>query len=221
MRCGVPSALYSTVTWLLASGRTNLQLAVFAQLGVVLHQAMGQVDRQRHQRAAFRCRRSRTSCPGRRRRRCRRPWRCRATARAGGTSTWQVSAAKPMRRIDVADVADGVADDAVDDVRGVRSALVVISPATMARSVVTSVSQATRLVGSAARQWSRMASLIWSATLSGWPIETDSLVNRYRFSLMAQVLWKRGKRRPPRPLGGLYDKVPKRGNYNWPLAASQ
>jgi len=36
---------------------------------------------------------------------------------------------------------------------GVRSALVVISPATTTRSVVTSVSQATRLVGSAARQW--------------------------------------------------------------------
>ena len=27
MRCGVPSALYSTVTWLLASGRSELQLA--------------------------------------------------------------------------------------------------------------------------------------------------------------------------------------------------
>src|SRR5262249_39416334 len=64
-----------------------------------------------------------------------------------------------------------------------RSALVVISPATTARSVVTSVSQATRLVGSAARQWSRMASLIWSATLSGGPIETDSLVKRYRSAL--------------------------------------
>src|SRR5438876_11222647 len=60
------------------------------------------------------------------------------------------------------------------------SARVVISPATTTRLVVTSVSQATRLVGSAARQWSRTASLIWSATLSGWPILTDSLVNRYR-----------------------------------------
>src|SRR6516162_1451384 len=63
---------------------------------------------------------------------------------------------------------------------GLRSARVVISPATTARSVVTRVSQATRLRGSAARQWSRMASLTWSATLSGWPIETDSLVKRYR-----------------------------------------
>src|SRR5262245_60032184 len=60
-----------------------------------------------------------------------------------------------------------------------RSTPVVTSPATTARSVVTRVSQATRLVGSAARQWSRMASLIWSATLSGWPIDTDSLVKRY------------------------------------------
>ena len=36
----------------------------------------------------------------------------------------------------------------------------------------------TRLVGSALRQWSSTASLTWSATLSGWPIDTDSLVNR-------------------------------------------
>src|SRR5882757_2753827 len=71
---------------------------------------------------------------------------------------------------------------------GVRSASVVISPATTARSVVTMVSQATRLVGSAARQWSRMASLIWSATLSGWPIDTDSLVKRYRSVLTRGVL---------------------------------
>jgi len=55
---------------------------------------------------------------------------------------------------------------------------VVISPATATKSVVTIVSQATRLFSSAARQWSRMASLIWSATLSGWPMLTDSLVNR-------------------------------------------
>src|SRR5258708_15866048 len=60
------------------------------------------------------------------------------------------------------------------------SALVVISPAMTTRSVVTSVSQATRLVGSALRQWSSTASLIWSATLSGCPIDTDSLVNKYR-----------------------------------------
>src|SRR6266478_5491228 len=73
---------------------------------------------------------------------------------------------------------------------GVRSASVVISPATTTRSVVTSVSQATRLVGSAARQWSRIASLIWSATLSGWPMETDSLVNRYRSEFTIESLAK-------------------------------
>src|SRR5262245_51327590 len=65
-------------------------------------------------------------------------------------------------------------------VAGDRSAFDVISPATTTRSVVTSVSQATRLIGSVARQWSRTASDTWSATLSGWPIDTDSLVNRKR-----------------------------------------
>src|SRR5262245_26843498 len=50
----------------------------------------------------------------------------------------------------------------------------------MARLVVTRVSQATRLVVSCLRQKSRTASEIWSATLSGWPMETDSLVNRKR-----------------------------------------
>ena len=81
-----------------------------------------------------------------------------------------------------------------------RSASVVISPATTTRSVVTRVSQATRLVGSAARQWSRMASLIWSATLSGWPIETDSLVNRYRSSLTDKTL--HGQEKEITPLRG-------------------
>src|SRR4051794_21101202 len=69
-----------------------------------------------------------------------------------------------------------------------RSAWVVISPATTARSVVTRVSQATRLAGSISRQWSRTASLIWSATLSGWPIDTDSLVNRYRSVVTKSLL---------------------------------
>ena len=48
-----------------------------------------------------------------------------------------------------------------------RMALVVISPATMQIPVVTSVSQATRLVGSTASAASRTASEIWSAILSG------------------------------------------------------
>src|SRR4029450_9183605 len=74
-----------------------------------------------------------------------------------------------------------------------RSALVVISPATTARSVVTIVSQATRLVGSADRQWSRISQLIWSAPSSGWAIDTDSLVKRYRSALTGVLLqWRRG-----------------------------
>src|SRR6266404_909062 len=46
------------------------------------------------------------------------------------------------------------------------------------RPVETSVSAATRPCGSCARIASRTASEIWSATLSGWPSETDSDVNR-------------------------------------------
>ena len=54
--------------------------------------------------------------------------------------------------------------------------VVVISPATTARPVVMSVSQATRPFGSSVRTASRTASEIWSATLSGWPSVTDSEV---------------------------------------------
>src|SRR6185312_14712390 len=57
---------------------------------------------------------------------------------------------------------------------------VVISPATHARPVVTSVSQATRAAGSSARIASRTPSEIWSAILSGWPSVTDSAVKRKR-----------------------------------------
>src|SRR5262245_54502075 len=57
-------------------------------------------------------------------------------------------------------------------------ASVVISPATMHWPVVTSVSHATREFLSWASSASRIASLIWSATLSGWPMVTDSLVKR-------------------------------------------
>lgn len=56
--------------------------------------------------------------------------------------------------------------------------LVVTSPATTTRPVATRVSTATRECGSSASMASRMASEIWSQTLSGWPIETDSEVNR-------------------------------------------
>src|SRR4051794_24025019 len=58
-------------------------------------------------------------------------------------------------------------------------AVVVISPAITHCPVVTSVSQATRALGSCARIASRTPSEIWSATLSGWPMVTDSLVNRW------------------------------------------
>ncbi|KAG1318435.1 hypothetical protein G6F63_015214 [Rhizopus arrhizus] len=57
-------------------------------------------------------------------------------------------------------------------------ALVVISPATMATPVLTMVSQATRARWSWVRIASSTASEIWSATLSGWPSETDSEVKR-------------------------------------------
>ena len=46
--------------------------------------------------------------------------------------------------------------------------------------VVIIVSTATRLRGSCASIASRIASLIWSAILSGWPSVTDSEVKRRR-----------------------------------------
>src|SRR3989339_602855 len=57
-------------------------------------------------------------------------------------------------------------------------AVVVISPAIMARPVVTRVSQATRANLSWAMMASKIASEIWSATLSGCPSVTDSEVKR-------------------------------------------
>ena len=52
------------------------------------------------------------------------------------------------------------------------------SPAMTTRFVVQSVSQATRAPASAPRYMSTTVSDIRSQTLSGWPSETDSLVNR-------------------------------------------
>jgi hypothetical protein len=46
-------------------------------------------------------------------------------------------------------------------------------------SAFTIVSHATLLEGSWASIASKIASDMWSATLSGWPIVTDSLVKRY------------------------------------------
>src|SRR3712207_677478 len=58
-----------------------------------------------------------------------------------------------------------------------------ISPEMTTRPVFTSVSQATRPVGSSRSTASRIPSEIWSAILSGWPSVTDSDVNRYSLSL--------------------------------------
>src|SRR5256885_3766310 len=57
-------------------------------------------------------------------------------------------------------------------------ALLVISPASTTRLSFTSVSAATREVLSCFRIASSTASEIWSATLSGWPSDTDSEVKR-------------------------------------------
>src|ERR1700691_1020092 len=67
-------------------------------------------------------------------------------------------------------------------------ALVVISPATVTTPVLTSVSQATRPRGSAAMIASRIASEIWSATLSGCPSDTDSEVKE-KLVLMSLKSW--------------------------------
>src|SRR3954470_13278790 len=74
---------------------------------------------------------------------------------------------------------------------------VVTSPATWTSPVVTRVSTATRLVGSWASSASRIASLIWSQILSGWPSATDSEVNRrWVTALLSQrLLTDPGRRR--------------------------
>ncbi len=55
---------------------------------------------------------------------------------------------------------------------------VVTSPATWTSPVVVSDSTATRELGSTVRSASRMASETWSQILSGWPMVTDSELNR-------------------------------------------
>src|SRR5215213_11855349 len=72
--------------------------------------------------------------------------------------------------------------------------VVEISPDTTTRPVFTSVSHATRPVGSSRMTASRMPSEIWSAILSGWPSVTDSEVNRYSFSESFMVSACRGGR---------------------------
>src|SRR5215510_4471647 len=58
------------------------------------------------------------------------------------------------------------------------TAFVVISPARTTRPVLHSVSAPTREYLSCASNASSTASEIWSETLSGWPSETDSDVNK-------------------------------------------
>src|SRR4029453_11645284 len=62
------------------------------------------------------------------------------------------------------------------------------SPARPTRLVVHSVSTATRDSGSAARNAATTESEMRSQTLSGWPSETLSLVNRYDFLDKARSL---------------------------------
>src|SRR3990172_5811077 len=64
----------------------------------------------------------------------------------------------------------------------------VISPKTKTRPVVTAVSQATRAIKSSRRKPSRMASEIWSQSLSGWPSVTDSDVRKSDGAVMKVVL---------------------------------
>src|SRR5919112_4950948 len=70
-------------------------------------------------------------------------------------------------------------------------ASVVTSPATWTRPVVAIVSTATRDSGSAASSASRIASLIWSQILSGWPSVTDSEVNSRSAVGAAPEVWGR------------------------------
>ena len=144
-----------------------------------LRDAVREHDRQRHQLArlvrrvaehhslvagADRCRADRRR-PDRAapRTRCRRPARCRATARRSPRRCRR----SPRR----SRISRGCSRCAVIVARtSARMSMyvsVVISPATTTRPVVISVSQATRLFGSFARTASRTASEIWSAILSG------------------------------------------------------
>ncbi len=152
---------------------------LLAHLGLLLDQAVGEVDGRRHERRRLR----------------------------GGVAEHQplvacalifgiaaIHALRDVRRL-LADHVDHRAGGAVEaelggviaDVedhpphelpRGSTQALVVTSPAMIATPVLTSVSQATRALGSWARMASSTASEIWSAILSGWPSLTDSEVKR-------------------------------------------
>src|SRR6185369_2750655 len=66
------------------------------------------------------------------------------------------------------------------------------SPASTTRLSFTSVSAATREVLSCFRIASSTASEIWSATLSGWPSETDSEVKRNSLIVCFEFASKKG-----------------------------
>ncbi len=73
-RAGRPST-YSTVTCDLPSGRRKSTMPFLRTSASLCVKLVRQLDRQRHQLGASRRRQSRTSGPGRPRRRYRRPWR--------------------------------------------------------------------------------------------------------------------------------------------------
>ena len=62
--------------------------------------------------------------------------------------------------------------------------LLLTSPAMIDFPVVTRVSHATLDFGSKAKKLSNIESLIWSASLSGWPSLTDSDVKNKTFKLL-------------------------------------
>ena len=127
------------------------QFAALSQTSVIFHEPMGQIDRQRHERMCF--------VAG----------EAKHHALVAGAA--DIDAGGDVRRLAVQMAlhltgvrCEANASDRRSRFRGwrrapdrstterVRLACVVISPETMAKSVVTIVSQATRLCGSAARQ---------------------------------------------------------------------
>jgi hypothetical protein len=181
-----------TVTWVLPSGRR------YGSWPSLRTSAARRASRCARRSAAAsapasRWSRSRTSCPGRRRR----PVELVLAVGPYASRSRQVDALGDVRRLlvdrdddratscrrsrdrrVVADPADRVAGE----LRVVDVDAVVISPATTTRPVLISVSHATRANGSPVSAASSTASEIWSAILSGCPSVTDSEV-KYPLSI--------------------------------------